>query len=57
MRMHAFGAAAALCNMLASVDLKGYAARLPLLATEVSRAGGGLPSRLAARSLARSLAR
>jgi len=36
MRMHVFAALAALCNLLASVDLKGYAARLPLVATEVS---------------------
>jgi len=33
-KMHSFGALAALFNLLASVDLKGYAARLPLLAVE-----------------------
>jgi len=33
-KMHGFGALAALFNLLASVDLKGYADRLPLLAVE-----------------------
>jgi|AntAceMinimDraft_5_1070358.scaffolds.fasta_scaffold37981_1 hypothetical protein len=34
-KMHSFGALAAFCNLLASADLKGYAARLPLLAVEI----------------------
>ena len=34
-KMHSFGALAALFNLLASVDLKGYAARFPLLAVEI----------------------
>jgi len=34
-KMHCFGALAALFNLLASVDLKGYADRLPLLAVEI----------------------
>lgn len=34
-QMHAFATSGSLCNVIASIDLKGYSNRLPLLVTEI----------------------